>query len=230
MGHAVLLPLLLMAGADPASLGPVPAGAVRVYLVRHAEAFSNLTPPPTNMTEKDMDALTDKGRQQAEAVGAALRPVNVAAVFFSPTNRTRQTAEGLRGERTLEAREERELRRIDNGKSQSGKPLELADRVAIWKAGQDTRPLEGESMVDLGKRMLALVQSLRKPYAGKGVVCVTHAEPISALVGELRGTPGAMRYPPGIPLASVTVLEVSASGVKEVLFKYEPGSRVVSVP
>lgn len=214
---------LFMAGPGPASLGPVPAGTVRVYLVRHGEAFSNLTPPPPNMSEKDMDGLTVKGQEQSAAVGAALKAVDLSLVLHSPTNRTKQTATGLVGSRSVSLRDERDLRRIDNGKGQGGKPLELADRVAIWKAGNDPRPLEGESMVDLGERMLKLVQSLRKDHAGKGVVCVTHAEPIAALLGHLKSTPGAMRYPPGIPIASITVIDVPASGPpKEVLAKYEP--------
>jgi probable phosphoglycerate mutase len=208
--------------ADPASLGPVPAGTVRVYLVRHAEAFSNLTPLP-DMPEKEMDALTDKGKLQAAAAAEALKAAPVSAVLHSPTNRTRQTAAAIAAAGKFALQEERDLRRIDNGKSQSGKPLELADRVAIWKAGNDPRPVEGESMVDLGNRMLKLVQSLQKAHAGKGVVCVTHAEPIAALLGQLKGTPGAMRYPPGIPIGSITVVDVAASGeAREVLAKYEP--------
>ena len=218
---AMLVSAAAAAGPDPARLGPVAAGSVRVYLVRHAEAFSNLTPLP-NMPEKEMDALTDKGKQQAEAIGAALKAAPVSVVLHSPTNRTKQTAAAIPGP----LREERELRRIDNGKSQSGKPLELADRVAIWKAGTDPRPADGESMVDLGNRLLKLVSSLAKEHAGKGVVCVTHAEPIAALLGHLKGTPGAMRYPPGIPLASITVIDVSAAGeAREVLAKYEPPAR-----
>jgi len=216
---------MLLAGPDRASLGPVPAGSVRVYFVRHAEAFSNLTPLP-NMPEKEMDALTDKGKKQASAAGAALQAAPVGLILYSPTNRTRQTADGVAAGRQVPIREERELRRVDNGKSQSGKPLELADRVAIWKAGNDPRPVDGESMVDLGNRILKLVQSLQKEHAGKGVVCVTHSEPIAALLGQLKGTPGAMRYPPGIPIASITVVDVAASGeAKEVLAKYEPPVR-----
>lgn len=208
--------------AGPASLGPVPPGSVRVFAVRHAEAFSNLTPLPP-MPEDAMDALTETGKRQASAAGAALKAVDISLVLYSPTNRTRQTAEGIVGARRIPSREERDLRRIDNGKSQAGKPLSLADRVAIWKAGNDPRPADGESMVDLGNRMATLLESLRKDHAGKGVVCVTHAEPISALLGRLKGTPGALRYPPGIPTGSITVLDVGASGqVKEVLSKHVP--------
>ena len=221
----MLVSAALLAGPDPASLGPVPAGTVRIYLVRHAEAFSNLTPLP-NMPEKEMDALTDKGKQQAAAAAAALQAAPISLVLYSPTNRTKQTATAIVASGKASLREERDLRRIDTGKSQSGKPLELADRVAIWKAGNDPRPQEGESMVDLGQRVLKLIQSLQKEHGGKGVVCVTHAEPIAALLGQLKGTPGAMRYPPGIPIASITVVDVPASGeAREVLAKYEAPAR-----
>jgi broad specificity phosphatase PhoE len=222
----VALLLFLVAGEDPATLGPIPAGATRVYLVRHAEAFSNLTPAPAGMSEAQMDALTEKGRRQAQAAGAALRGVDLAAILYSPTNRTRETAQGVRGDRQVPMREERELRRIDTGKSQAGKPLDLADRVAIWRAGGDPRPQDGESMVDLGQRIHKLLLSLRQQYAGKGVACVTHAEPIASLLGQLRATPGAARYPPGIPIGSITVLDIGPTDeIKEVLVKYEPPGR-----
>ena len=215
------LALLLIAGADPASLGPVPADTVRVYVVRHAESLSNLTPPP-KLPERELDALTEAGRAQAAALGAALRAVEVTLILHSPTGRTRETAAAIRGTRNAPVREERALRRIDLGESPAGTPLTDRDRVAAWQSGADPRPAEGESMVDVGQRMLDLLLSLRKEHAGHGVVCVTHSDPIGALLGHLHGTPGAARYPPGIPLASITVIDVGPDGPKERLAKYEP--------
>jgi broad specificity phosphatase PhoE len=94
--------------------------------------------------------------------------------------------------------------------------------VAAWQSGADPRPLEGESMVDVGQRVADLLSSLRKQHAGHGVVCVTHSDPIGALLGHLHGTPGPARYPPGVPVASITVIDVGPDGPKERLARYEP--------
>jgi probable phosphoglycerate mutase len=119
-------------------------------------------------------------------------------------------------------REEPLLRRIDNGRTESGKPLELKDRVAIWEAGRDVRPPGGESLVDLGQRVAGLVQALHRRTSGTGIVLVTHAEVIGAYLGHLRDVPGADRHPPGIPLASISAVEIPRAGAPRILFvKYE---------
>ncbi|MEN3278532.1 MAG: hypothetical protein V7631_4322 [Massilia sp.] len=56
-----------------------------IYLVRHGEKAPE---------GKDPD-LTPQGRQRAQNIAAMLGKANVAHVFSSPTNRTRQTAEPL---------------------------------------------------------------------------------------------------------------------------------------
>jgi phosphohistidine phosphatase len=64
-----------------------------VYLIRHAEAIER---DQTDMRDEDRP-LTDAGRAQAERLATALpsRGANIQRLFFSPTIRTRQTAEPL---------------------------------------------------------------------------------------------------------------------------------------
>jgi broad specificity phosphatase PhoE len=61
--------LLFLAVPDPlAALGPVPIRTVRVYLVRHGQALSNLEPPPPpSAAPQGLDHLTPLGEAQARA-------------------------------------------------------------------------------------------------------------------------------------------------------------------
>lgn len=56
-----------------------------IYLVRHGE----------KMSESGDPELTSKGRARAEHVGVLLHRAGITAIFSTPTNRTRQTAEPL---------------------------------------------------------------------------------------------------------------------------------------
>ena len=219
---SVGLLLILLAPATPADLGRVPDNAVRVYLIRHAEAYLNLEPPPAAMTPEQMDALTEEGRLQAESVGKALKGQPLAVVLHSPPRRTRETAEILVGARSLPVRPEPRLRRIDYGTTEAGKPLELSDRARMWEIGRDIAPKDGESLVGVGQRMVGLIDSLRTSHAGSAVAAVTHAEVIAALLGHLDGTPGAQRHPPRVPIASITVIEMNErKEIRALLVKFQ---------
>jgi probable phosphoglycerate mutase len=225
MLYASLLPLLMLTAAHPANLGPVPAGTLRVYLMRHAEAYSNLDPQP-KMSAQALDALTEKGHRQARALGVALASVPFAVILHSPAGRARETAEHLRAGRQLEVQASQELRPMEIGQDQSGAPLALGARVALWQAGQDPRPLKGESLADAGERVRTLLLALHKAHAGRAVLCVSHSEMLGSFLGALRGKAPAARYPFGVGLASVTVIDVRApDGFGEVLTGFELPAR-----
>lgn len=67
---------------------------LRVYLVRHGEAYRNV-PHPADMPEQKLDSLTPRGLTQAAGAGKILKGKGVVAVIASPTGRTRQTAAAI---------------------------------------------------------------------------------------------------------------------------------------
>src|SRR6266487_4302148 len=85
--------LLLLAVPNPlAALGPVRAGTVRVFLIRHGQALSNLKPPPA-AAPNGLDHLTPLGEAQARKAGAVLAGRGVKLVLTSPAGRARETAD-----------------------------------------------------------------------------------------------------------------------------------------
>jgi broad specificity phosphatase PhoE len=201
------LALLLASALGFAELGPVPPGALRVYLVRHGQAFSNLDPAPELPPER-LDRLTPLGHEQSRRVGLALRGRGAALVLSSPAGRAQETAEEIRAALGAPAvRVEPRLRPLDLGRSATGKDLDWDERIAEWKAGRDPAPLGGESLEQVGRRVLDLVRSLGKDRTGASVVLVAHSEVLAAFIGHLQGTPAAQRYPPRFANGSVTVVE-----------------------
>jgi broad specificity phosphatase PhoE len=196
-----------------ASLGGVARNVVRVVLVRHGQAVSNLEPVP-NLPAEQLDHLTDLGRLQAAAAGAVIRCVPVAAIYCSTARRAMETADQIAEQLAgIEVTTESRVRALELGRKPSGEPLDRAARIAEWKAGRDDVPPGGESLAKVGERVLDFVESLRSRRPGQTVVVVSHSETIRSFLGQIRGVPGAQRYPPNIDNGSLTVVDIGPQGI-----------------
>ena len=174
------------ARADDAlgSLPSLPSGAVRVFLVRHGQALSNLDPAPS-LPPAELDHLTPLGERQAEAAGRALVGRGVASVLASPASRARETAEGLARELAL-------------------------SRPAVESRLRPKEP--GESVAVVGDRVDHLVRALARSRRGSGVVLVAHGEVLAAYLDRFGGAGGAPRDPKGLATGSITVVDVAPTG------------------
>jgi probable phosphoglycerate mutase len=214
-----MLPALLLlvaldsAPAKPgplAALRPLPADTVRVFLLRHGQALSNLEPRP-KLPPEELDHLTPLGRTQTERAAALLRSQSVRLVLSSPAGRARETATILqKAFATDEAPVETRLRSLEMGRSPGGQPLGWGEREAEWKAGRDPQPPGGESLQQVAGRLTELIATLAREHAGQAVVVVSHGEVVATLVGALQGRPVAEWEALGLKNASVTVVEASA--------------------
>ena len=217
---AALLASALVATGAPDSLASLPkprAGTLRVFLVRHGQALSNLDPAP-DLPKDALDHLTTLGREQATQAGQALRGQGVSRVLTSPARRARETAELVAGvlgapEATPEAR----LRPLELGNAGDGRPLDWDARIADWEKGNDPAPPGGESMEQLGRRVAELVATLTREASASVIVLVAHSEVIGAYVGLLRGTLPARRYPPAIANGSITVVDARPGAAASLL-------------
>lgn len=174
------------ARADDAlgSLPSLPSGALRVYLVRHGQALSNLDPAPS-LPPAELDHLTPLGTRQAEAAGRALAGRGVASLLTSPAGRARETAEGL----------SRALGLAPPGVDPRLRPKEV-----------------GESAGQVGDRVDHLVRALARSRRGRGVVLVAHGEVLAAYLDRFGGAGVAPRDPKGLATGSITVVDVAPTG------------------
>jgi broad specificity phosphatase PhoE len=76
---------------------------MRVLFLRHGESAHNVHTGEERLAEELGDLLTERGRAQAEAAGAALRDQAVTRLLTSPMRRATETAEAVGEALGLEA-------------------------------------------------------------------------------------------------------------------------------
>lgn len=192
--YSLLLPAALsLLACTPSALPPA-----RLCVVRHAEAYKNLSPPPPDREGEALDALTPRGEAQARALQGQL-PTEVARLWSSPAQRSQQTAAllGVRAPRGVEVHAD--LRPLDG-------EIAWEMRQHAWAHGDDPRPAGGgESLADGQARVQALLREAQAAAGpGQHVVWVTHGDVASLVLGELRGTP-LLERPSKDTLATGTV-------------------------
>ncbi len=162
---------------------------LRVYLVRHAQAYKNVPHPPGTPAEK-LDSLTPEGQRQAAALGEFLADKSIAAVVTSPTGRTRQTAEIIGEALGLDTHyyEDSSFASIKKGKTSNGRPTSWSWRKEQLEAGRDPRPVGGESFRDGLTRARRGIRQLADEYTGKAIAIVSHSDICAALLGHAADT------------------------------------------
>lgn len=138
--------------------------------------------------------LNERGQNQAQALGEALKGVPIRAVYSSPLERALETAEPIAQVHNLQIIQEPNLRDANVGKWQ-GKSLKALRLTNAWKVVQHSPSRfqfpEGESFMALQTRIVntleGIVQKHKKP---KDIVAVVfHADPIKLAVAHFLGLP-----------------------------------------
>ena len=117
--------------------------------------------------------------------------MRLAALYTSPLERARETAEPTERATGLTAVVEPALLECDFG-AWTGEKLSRLAKLREWRTVQlapsTFRFPEGESFVELQSRMIALLERLRTVHPGRTVACFSHADPIKALLTHAVGT------------------------------------------
>lgn len=135
--------------------------------------------------------LAEEGRRQAEAVARRLRRVpRIAAVYASPLERARETAQPIAAARGLSVRIEPALSDLDVGEW-TGRSLGRLRRRREWPVVQrhpsGFRFPGGESFTEMQARMVSAVERLCARHPGATIVVVSHADPIKAVLSHALG-------------------------------------------
>lgn len=183
---------------------------VKLLLVRHGFALSNVQPRPAGLSDEQLDHLTDEGRAQAAAAARALAADKPALVLSSPAMRAQETAREIAAALGgIEVRVDPRLRPMELGTDATGAPLAWEARQATWRQGLDPRPANGESLADVAARVRATSDEMAARFGGRSVVLVAHSE----VVGPFAATAGGKTMPvdllPRIPNGSVSTVELA---------------------
>jgi probable phosphoglycerate mutase len=188
----------------------------RLLLVRHA---------PTPETGRSLTGrlpghvLSEDGQAIAAALGDRLSKVRLAAIYASPLERTRQTAEAISVRQAkkpaLDVIDHPGLLEVDYG-SWSGRTLRSLYRLAAWRlvvtAPSRVQFPGGESLVHAQARAVATCEEFARHHGKGNVAVVTHADIIKAVVSHYLGQPLDLFNRIAVSPASVAVLDLGADG------------------
>ncbi len=185
-----------------------------LYLIRHGESAFNVE----GRIQGQLDVpLSELGRQQSLALAEAAATLPIEAIYCSPLERARQTAQPLAERLKLSVLYDAQLMELNAGVFQGLVWSEIEQRypheAASWRAQQgDYRIPEGESRRDLLQRAeQALQRILALPY--EHVAVVSHGGALSAGLKGLLGVP-VERNPFIFYNASISRLQSSAGQIK----------------
>jgi len=186
--------------------------ATKLLLARHAVTAQ--TGPLLSGRAPGID-LSDRGKEQARALGERLAGLPVTAVYASPIERTMQTAAAVAAHHGLEVQTLAGVIEADYGEWTGAKIVDLA-KSDLWKTVQRApsraRFPDGESLAEMQVRMVSALESVVAEHPGELVVVVSHADPIKAAIAHFTGLHLDLFQRIVVSPASVTVFELSQYG------------------
>jgi broad specificity phosphatase PhoE len=168
---------------------------MKLYFARHGESEANVQ--RIHWNKPHGYGLTDKGREQAEALAADLADIPFAAIYCSPILRAAQTAEIVGQRLVLTPQVADELREVDCGILE-GKPSDPASPNAGWRivvqwmvhdnhdarfeSADKGRP--GESYHDITARFMPFIDSVAEIYrhTEANVLLISHGTTLTTML------------------------------------------------
>ena len=170
--------------------------ATLIIFVRHGRTPTTGTKLPGRAPNLH---LSDEGKSQAEMIAKEIKKssssflgTKVSAVYASPMERTLETAKPIAKTLNLRVRTLQGLNECDFG-DWTGRRLRDLSKLKSWstiqKQPSSFRFPNGESFTEMQNRMLKTVDKILERHSGETVVCVSHADPIKAILASAVGTP-----------------------------------------
>ncbi|WP_370627356.1 histidine phosphatase family protein [Brevundimonas sp. PAMC22021] len=160
--------------------------------------------------------MGEAGLGQAEAVGRRLANKDVEAVYASPMERTRQTAEPIARACGAPRIEEPALNEIDFGDWNGATFADLDHQPGWrrWNAERDqARAPRGETMLEVQLRLSCWLEDVARSGAS-AVVAVSHADVIKSVVALSLGLSMRSHDRFEVSPGSITTLSADAWGLK----------------
>jgi probable phosphoglycerate mutase len=166
-------------------------------------------------------SLSQRGREEARAAGRRLAAEGLSAIYSSPLERTRETAELVGEALGLPVETSEDLLEVDFGEW-TGATFEALRADPRWEGWNRTRGVScapgGETRADVQGRLRRFVDWARLAHPDQRIAAVSHGDPIKTILA----------YATGMPLENIDRLEISPASVS-VLIAAEWGMRVFSV-
>lgn len=177
-----------------------------LYLIRHGESEANKIDAFAGHSQFN---LTPQGHAQANKAAEFLSTLPVDVIYSSDLPRAYQTAVPTAERKGMEIIKSQKLREINAGDwdGRTFDDLQKNDvNYPMWISNIGRAcPTNGESVLDLQKRVLAELTAIAERHNGQSVLIFTHATPIRTFAAHCADKPpDTMREIPWMSNASVT--------------------------
>lgn len=182
----------------------------RLYLIRHGENdwVGKRLPGWTRGLH-----LNARGRAQAERLAEVLAERRFQAIYSSPLERARETAEPISRRQGLTLQLRPGLRDVNVGQWQ-GQPLRLLRLRKLWTVIQHSpsraRFPEGESFAEAQARLVSEIEAILAAHksAKAAVAVVSHADPIKLVICHYLGLALDLFQRLALEPASISILQL----------------------
>ena len=180
-----------------------------IIFLRHAQAENNTKRILAGRTEGV--PLTKTGIEQAERIAKYLASIDISAIYSSPIERAKHTAEIVAKNCSLEVVIDERLTEIDMGKfTRMNYDDMFAKYGNIFLKFYENDPVisehEVETFPDVQKRVLDMVDHVLKKHNNENVILVTHMDPIKSMLAKVMNLVPQTLFELLIANASLTII------------------------
>jgi probable phosphoglycerate mutase len=159
-----------------------------IIFLRHGQAINNTQRILAGRTPGV--PLTEKGVDQAEKAAKFLEDMNISAIYSSPIERAKNTANIVGKHNSIDVRIDDRLIELDMGKF-TGMPYDEIFSshgnvfMKFYKGELEIAHNGVETFADVKKRVLGMVDHVIENHPDENVVLVTHMDPIKAMLSAI---------------------------------------------
>jgi probable phosphoglycerate mutase len=180
----------------------------QIIFLRHGQAKNNTERILAGRTEGV--PLTDTGIKQAEHTAQLLEQMNISAIYSSPIQRAKHTAEIAGKHNSIDVTIDDRLIELDMGKF-TGMPYDKIFNshgnvfMKFYNGELEIAHNGVETFSDVKKRILGIVDHIIEKHTDENVLLVTHMDPIKAMLSTVIDLSPTNLYELIITNASLTI-------------------------
>jgi len=159
-----------------------------IIFLRHGQAKNNTERVLAGRTPGV--PLTEEGVDQSEKAAKFLEDMNISAIYSSPIERAKNTAEIVGKHNSMDVRIDDRLIEIDMGKF-TGRPYDEIFSshgnvfMKFYNGELEIAHNGVETFEEVKKRILGMVDHVLENHPDENVVLVTHMDPIKAMLSTI---------------------------------------------
>ena len=181
-----------------------------IIFLRHAQAENNTKRILAGRTEGV--PLTKTGIEQAERIAKYLAPIDISAIYSSPIERAKHTAEITAKNCSLDVVLDERLTEIDMGKFTHMNYDDMFAKygnifLKFYENDLVIAKHEVETFPDVQKRVLDMVDYVVKKHNNENVILVTHMDPIKSMLAKVMNLVPETLFELIIANASLTIVK-----------------------